>query len=93
MYGSYTARCLTPRCRTEEYDLALANVTAGVVASSAGSLARALRGDGLLIASGILEERWEEVEAALGESFVVEQSLTDGDWLTVVARKPGLPSQ
>ncbi len=76
-----------------EYDLALANVTAGVVASYAGSLARALRGDGLLIASGILEERWEEVEATLGESFVVEQSLTDGDWLTVVARKPGLPSQ
>ena len=71
-----------------EYDLALANVTAGVVASSAGPLARALRENGLLIASGILEERREEVEATLGESFVVEQSLSDGDWLTVVARKP-----
>ena len=77
----------------DEYDLALANITAGVIASSAGSLARVLRGNGLLIASGILVERREEVEAALAESFVVEQSLTDGDWLTVVARKPGLPSQ
>ena len=76
-----------------EYDLAMANVTAGVVASYAGSLARALRRNGLLIASGILEERRKGVEAALAESFVVEQSLTDGDWLTVVARKPGLPSQ
>ena len=76
-----------------EYDLTLANVTAGVVASSAGSLARALRENGLLIASGILEERREEVETALAESFVVEESLTDGDWLTVVARKPGLSSQ
>ena len=76
-----------------EYDLALANITAGAVASSAGSLARVLRGNGLLIASGILVERREEVEAALAESLVVEQSLTDGDWLTVVARKPGLPSQ
>ena len=76
-----------------EYDLALANITAGVIASSAGSLASALRRNGLLIASGILEERREEVEAALEKSFVVEQSLTDDDWLTVVARKPGLPSQ
>ena len=76
-----------------EYDLALANVTAGVVASSAESLALALRRNGILIASGILEERREEVEAALGESFVVEQSLTDGDWLTVVARKPSLSYQ
>ncbi len=78
--------------RDGEYDLALANVTARVVASSAGSLARALRGNGLLIASGILEERRDEVEAALGESFVVEQTLTDGDWVTVVARKAGLTS-
>ena len=77
----------------DEYDLALANITAGVIASSAGSLARVLRGNGLLIASGILVERREEVEAALAESLVVEQSLTDDDWLTVVARKPGLPSQ
>ena len=79
--------------QSDEYDLAMANVTAGVIASSAGSLAQALRRNGLLIASGILEERREEVEAALAESFVVEQSLTDGDWLTMVARKPGLPSQ
>ena len=78
--------------RDGEYDLALANVTARVVASSAGLLARALRGNGLLIASGILEERRYEVEAALGESFVVEQTLTDDDWVTVVARKAELTS-
>ena len=76
-----------------EYDLALANITAGVIASSAGPLARALRRNGLLIASGILMERREEVEKALTESFVVEQFFTEGDWLTVVARKPGLSSQ
>ena len=76
-----------------EYDLALANITAGVIVSSAEPLARVLRRNGLLIASGILMERREEVEKALAESFVVEQSFTEGDWLTVVARKPGLSSQ
>ena len=59
-YGSYTPHCLTARYGDGEYDLALANVTAGVVASSAGSLARVLRENVLLIASGILEERREE---------------------------------
>jgi ribosomal protein L11 methylase PrmA len=67
--------------------LALANVTANVVISSVESLAEILKTQGLLIASGILSERRLEVEGQIGKRFLIKESFTDGDWLTILAIK------
>lgn len=69
------------------FDLALANVTANVVISSVEPIAEILETQGLLIASGILSERRLEVEDQIGKRFLIKESFTDGDWLTILAIK------
>ena len=75
------------------YQLAVANVTAQVIASKAQPLMDALTPDGLLVVSGILNERLQEVEEALSKvnATVVEQVL-DGDWVTLVVKRCARPN-
>ena len=75
------------------YQLAVANVTAQVIASKAQLLMDALTPDGLLVVSGILNERLQEVEEALSKvnATVVEQVL-DGDWVTLVGKRCARPN-
>lgn len=75
------------------YQLAVANVTAQVIASKAQLLMDALTPDGLLVISGILNERLQEVEEALSKvnATVVEQVL-DGDWVTLVVKRCARPN-
>ena len=68
------------------FDLALANISAKVVMELAPHLASALRPGGRLVASGLLEERAEEVEERLAsEGLRPLERRVDGDWVALVA--------
>jgi len=68
-----------------QYDLVLANIIARVIGSIAPQLARVLAPGGLLIASGIIEERRHEAEQPLLAAGLrlVDQTVID-DWITLV---------
>lgn len=71
-----------------QFDLVLANIIARVIGSIAPQLAQVLRPGGLLITSGLIEERRHEAEEPLLAAGLqlVEQMLID-DWVTLVMRK------
>lgn len=67
------------------FDLVVANIIASVIVELASSLAAALRPGGLVIASGIIDERLPGVLAAFDAAGCrVIAVLTDDDWRTVV---------
>lgn len=69
-------------------DMVLANITAEVVAFLIPEAAKVLPPGGYLFGSGIVDSRWPGVEKQLlAHGFVVEQILTDVDWIGVAARK------
>jgi ribosomal protein L11 methyltransferase len=70
------------------FDLILANIIAGVLIELAPRLAAALEPKAELLASGIIDERAEEVRNAFraaGLTVVEEES--EGDWWVIVARR------
>ena len=70
------------------YDLALANISAKVLSELAEQLVSALRPGGRIIASGVLKERRQAVEQRLRDAgAAVERTVTDGDWVAMVAVK------
>lgn len=70
-------------------DVVVANISGAVLVALAEPLRDALRPSGVLIGSGILASRWEEVEAAFARAHLrLVETHTDGDWVTVVYRKP-----
>lgn len=71
------------------YDIITANIVADVIIKMAPFFARWLRKDGVLICSGILDERAQEVQAALEENgFSMEHTASSGGWaaLTLYAK-------
>jgi ribosomal protein L11 methyltransferase len=70
------------------FDLVVANLIASVLVDLAGPLRDELRRGGILLASGIFEDREAEVAAALGEAglIVVDRSV-DGEWVALAARR------
>ncbi|MEN6348519.1 MAG: 50S ribosomal protein L11 methyltransferase [Syntrophomonas sp.] len=69
-------------------DMVLANITAEVVTLLIPEAAKVLPSGGYLFGSGIVDSRWPGVEKQLlAHGFVVEQMLTDVDWVGVAARK------
>jgi ribosomal protein L11 methyltransferase len=70
------------------FDLVVANLIASVLVALAGPLREELRPGGLLLASGIFEDREAEVAAALGEAglIAVDRSV-DGEWVALAARR------
>jgi len=83
-----TDGALVDRLCAQEYDLALANIVASVIVELCGILPRMLRPGGLLITSGIIAERLEEVKAALiANGFEVLSVLEGEDWRAVLARR------
>jgi ribosomal protein L11 methyltransferase len=62
----------------------VANLVAAVLIELGPRLAAHTSAGGTLIASGIIEDRSDEVEAALGRAgFEVIDWITEGDWVTV----------
>ncbi|TAK32712.1 MAG: 50S ribosomal protein L11 methyltransferase [Chloroflexota bacterium] len=71
------------------FDLIVENIVADVILSLAIPVAKSLTAGGVLIAGGILDTRLPEVEARLRQvGLAMQEILEQGDWRTVVARKP-----
>ncbi|HEX8917883.1 MAG TPA: 50S ribosomal protein L11 methyltransferase [Chloroflexota bacterium] len=72
------------------FDLILANIIASVLIALAPQLAAALKPGGLLLASGIIDERVEAVREALaGAGLLIVEQEHEGDWWLLVARRTG----
>ncbi|HEY7850584.1 MAG TPA: 50S ribosomal protein L11 methyltransferase [Ktedonobacterales bacterium] len=70
------------------YDLVLANIIARVIAQLAPALLRATRPGGLLIASGIIEERRDEAVGPLIAAGLTEiREVVENDWVTLIGRR------
>ncbi len=70
------------------FDLIVANIIARVLAALAQDLAAALVSDGVLIASGIIDEReGEVVEAFAAAGLVPRERHQEGDWVALVYAK------
>jgi len=70
------------------YDLVVANIIARVIADLAPALVGALAPGGLLIASGIIEERLPLAENALRAAGLAEiEQARDGDWVMLVGQR------
>lgn len=66
---------------TFEADVAVANLTAELIAKLANGLRAQLKSGGVFIASGILAERRAQAEDAVSAAgFRTEESLTEGEW-------------
>jgi len=72
----------------KEYDIVVANIVADVIISIVPDVGRYLKADGLFISSGIIDERVEEVKAALGKrGFVIKSERSLDGWFSIVAGK------
>ncbi len=71
-----------------QYDLVLANIIARVIGSIAPNLARVLAAGGILIASGIIEDRRHEAEQPLLATGLklIDHVIID-DWVTLIMQK------
>ena len=70
------------------YDLVLANIIARVIAQLAPALMRAVRPGGLLIASGIIEERRDEAVGPLIAAGLTDiREVVENDWVTLIGRR------
>ena len=68
------------------FDLAMANISAKAVVELAPHLVSSLRPGGALVASGVIEERREEVEESLVKAgAVIERTCTSDDWVAFTA--------
>lgn len=75
-----------PDALPASYDIALANISAKVVSEIAADLARCVRPNGHIIASGILLENKHIAEQALSNAGAAIQHTTiDADWVTLTA--------
>jgi ribosomal protein L11 methyltransferase len=74
--------------RSDRYDLVLANIMARVIGSIAPYLAQSLAPDGILITSGIIEDRRHEAEGPLLDTGLklIDQVMID-DWVTLIMQK------
>jgi ribosomal protein L11 methyltransferase len=72
---------------TGQADVVIANIIADVILILLQDLKRILRADGEFLASGIIENRADEVEAGLRESGLeIMERIEDGGWILFKAR-------
>jgi ribosomal protein L11 methyltransferase len=69
----------------ESFDIVVANIEASVLVAMAEPLARRVAARGILILSGILQERAAEVRGAFA-SFALEASPSQGEWAALVLK-------
>ena len=78
-----------PAVAAERYPLVLANLVAAVLVELADSLAAHLAPRGTLLASGIIEPRGPEVEAAMWTvGLGVTERRVDGEWVSLRLERP-----
>ncbi|MEJ7653972.1 MAG: 50S ribosomal protein L11 methyltransferase [Chloroflexia bacterium] len=72
-----------------EYDFVAANIVANVIIGLAAPIAAKLAPGGVLVVSGIIEDRYDEVALALaGERLRPRALLRETDWVAIVADRP-----
>ena len=72
----------------KEYDIVVANIVAGVIIPMTPVVPRLIKQGGLYITSGIIQDRKDEVLAAITENgFEVITIDTRKEWVSIVARK------
>lgn len=70
-----------------KYPVIVANIVADVIIALAPMAARCIAKDGVFITSGIIEDRIEDVRAALAENgFKIEYIKQRADWAAIVCR-------
>ena len=71
-----------------KYELVTANIVADVIIRMAPDIGQFMTGDAVLIASGIISERCDEVTEKLVEcNFRVVDTLVDNGWCALVVKK------
>jgi len=71
----------------QEFDVVLANLTADVIADLAPDFPPVIKGQGVLIVSGILREQGDDVIETLARcGFTLLESKPDGEWVTFALR-------
>ena len=71
-----------------KYDLICANIVADIIIRMAPDVGAYMKDDAILLASGIITERAEEVEAALvAEGLVIAARHDDNGWCALVVKK------
>jgi ribosomal protein L11 methyltransferase len=77
-----------PKIPPGSTDLILANISARVLADLATELCKAMKPEGWLVASGMLDEQQAQVERAFAAAGLdVREALLDDDWVTLLARR------
>lgn len=80
-------RTMMERLAQGGYDLVLANIVADVIIPLSQVVPHFLRKDGVFICSGILDQRLDEVRAAIeGASLQIDAVNTMEDWCQITAR-------
>ena len=87
--GDVTAdKRLMARLNTQAYDMVLVNIVADVIIHLAPTLPAFLQDHSILICSGILDKRLEDVTAALNKAgLTVIETKSKEDWRCVIAKK------
>jgi len=71
-------------------DVVVANILAGVIIDMADALLAKMRPGGLLLTSGIIDDRAGEVDAALQRMGLQHlETLHSGEWVAMIHRRPG----
>jgi ribosomal protein L11 methyltransferase len=71
------------------FDIVVANILADVILGMRDLLKGAIKPGGLLIASGIINERADDVRKGLVEvGFVLQETTNEGDWVAIRAQVP-----
>ncbi len=72
----------------ERYDIVVANILADIIIGMLPQMKQAMKKDGVLILSGIIDFKEEQVRMALaGEGFTFVDVRHDGEWVCIVARR------
>ncbi len=83
-------RADSPLAFAGQADLIVANILAQVLIDMAGDLAAKLKPGGLLISSGIIAERADDVGAAFEAAGMhTVETKRDGDWVALVSERAG----
>jgi len=81
-------RAETPLAFEGQADLIVANIIAKVLIDMAEALAAKVKPDGLCVASGIVNERADDVKKAFDAAgFQTIEERVDGDWVALVCKR------
>ncbi|HHX61153.1 MAG TPA: 50S ribosomal protein L11 methyltransferase [Epulopiscium sp.] len=73
----------------EKGNIVIANIIADVIIPLSETVTNVMLEDALFISSGIIEDRIDDVKAAIERKFDIIEVLRKGEWAAIVAKKKG----